>query len=448
MIRPPQRSRPRRTDLAQESQQRLVQLLVSWGLASLGILSLVAAALALLAANHTVRHQADEFRSLASALVQSNTSAEERQRILLGYLNDRFEDDREGVLSLLLIDGDGTLVLSTRPSWLGRPLEPALLRPASDRDPQLRAVAACFTRPRAERHRCFTSGDGVYLPWSEALSLTRPFRVYDRQAGLRPRHYLLVVSFDPGLFTAALVADLGLAVVASALLVAALAALLAQRLQRGLLPDLQRLAETDPLTGLMNRSTFMDLAVQRLAQGQRQGLAQVLALLDIDHFRAINDRYGHTCGDEVLQRLARLLEDSLREGDLLTRLGGQEFAVLLQCDSARGATLVERLRAQVEVSRLSFAGRPLGASVSIGAAGSEQLGYNLNYLYSAADAALARAKREGRNRVRWANGRREPLEQRGWPAAGGGPAGNPAPGDARGLPPSPITAAEPPRPSP
>lgn len=463
MIRPPRLpGRQLRTDLARESNLRVVEILTQWGLASVGMLVLVAACVGVAVANGDVRHQSEEFRSLAAALVESNARLEERQRILLSYQSSRFEDDREGILSLLLIDDAGRIVLSSRPSWLGRLLEPSLLPPAAARNPQLRRIADCLARLAPDRRACFVVHEDVYLPWSEALTQARPFRIYDRRVGLKPRDYLLVVSFDPGAFTAKLTGELGLAVLACALLVAALVALLGQQLQRGLLPNLRQFAETDGLTGLMNRSAFMDLAVQLLAQGQRQGLPYVLGVIDIDHFKAINDGHGHVCGDEVLQKLARVLEGSLRDDDLVTRLGGEEFAVLLQCAPARGETLMERLRTQVEVSRLSFEGRPLRATVSLGAACTEQLGYNLDYLYSAADSALHRAKREGRNRVRWASARREPVEREGWspgeawrqtfqgskPAPGAGPAGNPVSGDDPGAVPSSITAPEPPRPQP
>ena len=463
MIRPPRLlGREPRTDLARDSNQRVVEVLILWGLACVGLLTLVAAGLGVAAANADARHQNEEFRSLASALVESNASLEDRQRILLSFQNSRFEDDGEGMLSLLLIDDAGRIALSNRPSWLGRPLEPSLLPPAAARNPRLRQIADCLARRAPDRRACFVASKDVYLPWSETLTLASPFRIYDRRLGLQPRDYLLVVSFDPGAYTARLTVQLGLAVLASTLAVAAVVALLGQQLQRGLLPNLRQFAETDGLTGLMNRSAFMDLAVQRLAQGQRQGLPYVLSVIDIDHFKAINDGYGHVCGDEVLQKLARVLEGSLRDDDLVTRLGGEEFAVLLQCTTARGETLMERLRTQVEVSRLSFEGRPLRITVSLGAASTEQLGYNLDYLYSAADSALFRAKREGRNRVRWASARREPLTREGWspgetwrqtfqggrPDRDPGPAGNPVPGDGRGAVPSPITAPEPPRPQP
>ncbi len=462
MIKPPSPGHALRTDLARESNERVVEILVQWGLVCVGVLALLAAGLGVVAANRDAQHQSEEFRSLASALVESNASPEDRQRILLSYQNSRFEDDREGILSLLLVDEAGRIALSSRPSWLGRPLEPSLLNGSGARNPELLSIASCLERQSSDPSKCFVARQGHYLPWTKTLTVAHPFCVFDRRAGLKPRHYLLVVSFDPGTFTASLLAEVSLAVLASTLLVVVLVTLLGHQLQRGLLPNLRQFAETDGLTGLMNRSAFMDLAVQMLAQGQRQNLPYVLGVIDIDHFKAINDGHGHVCGDEVLQKLARVLEGSLRDNDLVTRLGGEEFAVLLQCTTARGETLMERLRNQVEVCRLSFEGRPLRATVSLGGACTEQLGYNLDYLYSAADSALYRAKREGRNRVHWANTRREPVARDGWspgeawrqtfqnarPGPVAGPAGNPVPGDGHGAVPSPITAPEPPRPQP
>jgi diguanylate cyclase (GGDEF)-like protein len=126
-------------------------------------------------------------------------------------------------------------------------------------------------------------------------------------------------------------------------------------------------------------------------------------MLDIDRFKSINDTYSHLCGDEVLRRVAVVLTRSLREEDLVARLGGEEFGVLLQCSAPRAEALMERLRREVAAIRPEWENQEIPVTISIGLASSEFLGHNLQYLYAAADAALYQAKTEGRNTVRRAH---------------------------------------------
>jgi len=109
--------------------------------------------------------------------------------------------------------------------------------------------------------------------------------------------------------------------------------------------ELQRLANTDALTGLHNRRQFYELANQELARSRRTQAPVSLMMIDIDHFKQINDTYGHAMGDVVLQSLARTMKNSLREMDVIARLGGEEFVILLPQTSLGQATeLAQRLR--------------------------------------------------------------------------------------------------------
>ena len=249
------------------------------------------------------------------------------------------------------------------------------------------------------------------VPWGPLHPVQRTITYLNRD-GLQQRRYTLLALVDPLAMQAGLGRQLLLSLAGSALAASALMAGLWRLLLWRLLPGLQALAETDALTGLPNRGAFMAQAIQRLAEAEGRGEPCVMAILDLDHFKQINDTHGHQAGDHVLQEAALLLRSNLRQGDLLARLGGEEFALLLTADQATAAALLERLRAQMELNRSRFEGRLLGATVSIGAAGSVQFGYHLDHLSATADAALYQAKAQGRNGLVWAEGNHRALG--GW----------------------------------
>jgi methyl-accepting chemotaxis protein len=164
--------------------------------------------------------------------------------------------------------------------------------------------------------------------------------------------------------------------------------------------ELERLATTDELTGLFNRRHFLEQARAALARAERDKLPLSLALLDLDHFKQINDRYGHAGGDAVLRHFSALAATKLRGTDVLARIGGEEFAVLMHNTDAEGAALVlERLRSAIEQSVLEFEGHELKVRVSVGWVLVGSPPERIEELLASADAALYRAKSEGRNRV-------------------------------------------------
>lgn len=160
--------------------------------------------------------------------------------------------------------------------------------------------------------------------------------------------------------------------------------------------ELERLATRDPLTGIYNRARLYELLDQSRAELERHGTPFSVIMLDIDRFKAVNDRYGHQAGDEVLRELTGRLNDTLRETDKLGRWGGEEFLVLApHTDAPSAETLAERLRRVVAQARFERAG-PLTISLGVATC---QAGEQLEQLEERVDQAMYAAKQAGRNRV-------------------------------------------------
>ena len=158
-------------------------------------------------------------------------------------------------------------------------------------------------------------------------------------------------------------------------------------------------AATDPLTGLLNRRGFMEMADRLVARcARKRGRVSVL-MFDLDHFKSINDRFGHSVGDAALRVFADVVQNTIREGDVVGRLGGEEFAVLVPEMADEAAVAAERVRAAFEAAGVVVAGNELNATVSIGIADSLAKDASLEHMLSRADAALYAAKQAGRNRV-------------------------------------------------
>jgi diguanylate cyclase (GGDEF)-like protein len=163
----------------------------------------------------------------------------------------------------------------------------------------------------------------------------------------------------------------------------------------------QELATTDGLTGLFNRRVFQERLSDGLARSQRNGGILSLILLDIDHFKGINDAHGHPIGDEVLRVLSRKIEELLRRTDIAARYGGEEFALILEDTDINGAHIMaERLR--IETEKIIFTGeneQPFRITLSLGLASFPMHAKTTTDLVDSADKALYKAKRSGRNQT-------------------------------------------------
>ena len=161
---------------------------------------------------------------------------------------------------------------------------------------------------------------------------------------------------------------------------------------------LNTLATTDFLTGLWNRRYFMQAAKKEIKRARRYGLIFSLLLIDIDHFKTINDNYGHSAGDRVLIELAKFLKSRLREVDIVARLGGEEFGVLLLETEANGAyELAEDIRQGITATPVQVDGEEINFTISIGIAVFHHELSNIDGMLKNADQALYRSKDQGRN---------------------------------------------------
>lgn len=161
--------------------------------------------------------------------------------------------------------------------------------------------------------------------------------------------------------------------------------------------EMQKLGYSDALTGLANRRHFDEMLPRELAAAERTGAPLSLMILDIDHFKRINDEHGHARGDQVIEAIGRLLRKNVRRPSFASRYGGEEFAVLLpNTDAAQAMTLAERLRVLVETELPC--GLPVTASLGLACCEGGQLTAR-GALFEAADSALYQAKSDGRNRV-------------------------------------------------
>lgn len=163
---------------------------------------------------------------------------------------------------------------------------------------------------------------------------------------------------------------------------------------------LRQLSEIDVLTGIFNRRAFMSALAIALKSYHRYKSATAFLMLDIDNFKKINDRLGHLVGDEVIQHVTSLSQLELRESDIIGRLGGEEFAIILSHTNLQQAwNIADRLRQRIESSFYDVNGQKITVTVSIGVSQFEPDDDACKYVLTRSDRAMYQSKREGRNRV-------------------------------------------------
>jgi diguanylate cyclase (GGDEF)-like protein len=163
--------------------------------------------------------------------------------------------------------------------------------------------------------------------------------------------------------------------------------------------QMETMATTDGLTGLYNHRTFQEKFAEMLGRAERHKLHLAIILTDVDHFKKVNDTYGHPVGDIVLKKVAQVLAESVRKIDVVARYGGEEFAVILEGTDAAGAqNLAERIRADIAKQVFQSDKGPFSVTMSLGIACTPEDGAEKHVLIEHADQALYFAKHNGRNR--------------------------------------------------
>jgi diguanylate cyclase (GGDEF)-like protein len=174
--------------------------------------------------------------------------------------------------------------------------------------------------------------------------------------------------------------------------------------QRAALSEAERRAQTDPLTGVLNRGSLIERLEAACVRARARGLPIALLFIDLDHFKEINDTYGHLAGDACLAAIIEPIQAELRQSDVIGRYGGEEFVVILSsADTAAAYPIAQRILERVANVTVGGYGKPIRLTCSIGVAASDTLGVWGEHLIARADEAVYAAKRSGRNCVQIAS---------------------------------------------
>lgn len=384
------------------SRRLLRNLLISFWLSCTVISTGILAVVDLVERHREVIYDAEHVRDFVIASMAAPLSQASRQAMLKAFNEIPREDEIHGMNLSLVIDRAGKIIYSSRPALSGLSITDPLLSLSETNDPDFEAVVQCFKQARSDC-TSFSSSDLQLRLGS--FSVIRPIELSSRGLGLSRDELLVIANYDPGVVLADFSQDLMLIALACLTITGLATLIVGYALYARLLPEVAETSQTDQLTELANRNLFMDQAKLLLADAEDRQCEMVFAILDIDHFKRINDSQGHICGDSALSHIAKILRAVTRPEDLICRFGGEEFALLIEGSRESAGRALERMRLQLEMSRFNFAGHQLKLTASFGAAATGDCGYNIDYLYSTADKALYMAKQSGRNRLEWNDGK-------------------------------------------
>jgi len=381
-----------------QSSRFLRQLLISYWLGASLLIAAGSVLYDLLAHQKQMVREAEQAAQLVEASLRSSMTPQQRQKLVEAYGEvDRMQGFNRLNL-LLVLDSKGQITFSSRTAWRLLSITDPLFDQMATDDHDFMAVIQCFRR---RMHDCMQLHSNDWHLHFSGVTVVRPVSMPPRDLGLPRQPFLVLINFYGGMLIGDVLQDLPSLFLFAVFLAMLLAAILWYCLAARLLPQLVAASQTDSLTQLINRTSFMDTAMELLVEAEERQGELVFAILDIDHFKRINDTYGHGCGDAALASVGSLLLTVTRPDDLVCRFGGEEFAMLLSASRDAAGKALERLRLQLEMNCLSYRGHRIPLTVSIGAAATSQCGHNIDFLYNAADKALYAAKHGGRNRLEW-----------------------------------------------
>jgi diguanylate cyclase (GGDEF)-like protein len=311
-------------------------------------------------------------------------------------------------ISGLVADDNGVVVMAKDPTWLMRTLPQSTVHGLTPEQRTERYKRQDFEplglqqAPNAGPQRLFTWRDQphplIVATRSIAGGMLQVLTFRSQASVLTHNHADRLWSFG----AMALSASLLLSLVAGALLYIETTRHQRRAMHR-LNERLRRQANVDGLTGVASRRHYLGLLVLEMGRAQRHNLPFCLLSLDIDHFKRVNDTHGHGAGDAVLAHFAHVVQAELRQNDVVGRIGGEEFSVLLpQTDTEGGQRMAQRLRAVVEAASVTVDQDVLRVTVSIGGVQWQpEQALSMSELMAAADHALYAAKQGGRNQVAW-----------------------------------------------
>ena len=305
--------------------------------------------------------------------------------------------------SVLVADDMNRVIAASDHSWVGEAL-PDLVESnqfGRDRSTLLQVLSTCFSP--SERRECLEQpSHSVFTGWipligGDQLVSFRYTPIALRGASGDRGHGTLVVQTDlRGISSKSSLVALQVFVL-GLLPLSITSMLLVLALRRQMLPTLISLAQTDSLTGVSNRRAFFEAAQQLMLSRRASDVPVVVAVIDVDHFKSINDEFGHHAGDEVISQFAEYLVRSVRASDVVGRLGGDEFALMIADTTAHGRAILQRLVDEVASRDWVLSdGGVLKLSLSVGMATADGTEIDLNALLKKADAALYVAKEQGR----------------------------------------------------
>ncbi len=360
------------------------------------LMAVVAGLLALSSGARQLQRQADGLQRQLSVGLTSYEPLHNLQRRLQQAASSR------EVISALVVDQRGLVLAASNNALVDLPLPHLLQLPQQHvlaelfrGCPSASALITCLSRDRQVFHGPlpWVGGESLLTLRQYPLALEGVGRFGDRAT------LMTVIDARPALKDA-LVFVVQVFVAGLLPLMASCVGLMLL-LRRALIPELLQMAQIDGLSGIYNRRAFTETATALLHRSQQASLPMTLALIDVDHFKQINDRHGHDAGDQVIRAVSELLRRAVRSGDLVGRLGGDEFVILVQLPGEAATQMLDRTREAIEAQPIPTGeDSAVHVSLSVGvAATTGSGGYDLSSLLSSADAALYVAKDRGRAQV-------------------------------------------------